>query len=141
MELDALTVDLIKQLEYIVGKNVFNKYTKTYDDEERGDMIRYPCLMRNLDNGVLYRYSGTLYDATPDSIPSAYYNFGANNLNIGDALIEILECIEDRYNIDFNDLEDKRITEGGYDPREEPEFNEDDLAYNDRYEEDDDEDE
>lgn len=28
MKLDTLTVDLIKELEYIIGKNVYNKATK-----------------------------------------------------------------------------------------------------------------
>lgn len=34
MELNNLTVDLIKELEYIVGKNVYNKATKNHEADE-----------------------------------------------------------------------------------------------------------
>lgn len=117
MELDSLTVDLIKELEYIIGKNVYNKTTKNHETGDYGDMIRYPCHMKDLSDDKVYIYKGKLYDATPESITWAFYKFGANNLNIGDALIEVLEYLEDRYNIDFNELEDTRIINGGYDPR------------------------
>ena len=120
MELDNLTVDLIKELEYIIGNKVYNKNTKNYDDED-GRMIRYPCLMRDPKDGVEYRYKGKLYDATSESIMGAYYNFGANDLDIGYALAEMLEFIERRYGIDFNQLEKERITNYDYDPSKEPE--------------------
>jgi hypothetical protein len=116
MELNKLTVDLIKELEYIVGKNVYNKATKNHETDENGDMIRYPCRMKDPKDDVIYKYKGKLYDATPESITWAFYKFGANNLNIGDALIELLEYLEDRYNLDFNQLEDFRLINNDYNP-------------------------
>ena len=120
MELDNLTVDLIKELEYIIGNKVYNKNTKNPDGED-GRKIRYPCLMRDSKDWKFYRYKGKLYDADSDSITSAYYNFGANDLDIGDALVKMLEFIEKRYGIDFNQLEKERITNRDYDPSKEPE--------------------
>lgn len=116
MELNKLTVDLIKELEYIVGKNVYNKASKNHETDENGEMIRYPCRMRDPKDDVTYKYKGKLYDATAESIIGAFYKFGANNLNIGDALIELLEYLEDRYDLDFNLLEDYRLIDSGYDP-------------------------
>ena len=130
MELDSLTVDLIKELEYIIGKNVYNKTTKNHETGDYGDMIRYPCRMKDLSDDKIYIYKGKLYDATPESITWAFYEFGANNLNIGDALIEVLEYLEDRYDIDFNELEDVRIINGGYDPRK---SSKEDIANCDTY--------
>ena len=121
MELNNLTVDLIKELEYIIGNKVYNENTKNPDGEEDGRMIRYPCSMRDSKDEVWYCYKGKLYDATPESITWTYYDFGANNLNIGDALIGMLEFIERRYGLDFNQLEEERITNNDYDPSKEPE--------------------
>lgn len=118
MELNNLTVDLIKELEYIIGKNVYNGNVKNHDDYEDGDLIRYPCRMKDPKDNVIYVYKGKLYDATPESITWAFYKFGANNLNIGDALIELLEYLEDRYDLDFNQLENFRLIDNDYDPNE-----------------------
>lgn len=120
MELNKLTVDLIKELEYIIGKNVYNKATKNHETDENGDTIRYPCRMKDPKDDVIYKYKGKLYDATPESITWAFYEFGANNLNIGDALIELLEYLEDRYDLDFNQLEDFRLIDSGYNPNSPP---------------------
>lgn len=37
------------------------------------------------------------------------YKFGSNHLWIGTALEEVLEFLEERYDIDFNTLEDMRL--------------------------------
>ena len=37
------------------------------------------------------------------------YAFGSNHLYIGDGLVEVLKYLEEIYNIDFNELEQKRI--------------------------------
>ena len=39
------------------------------------------------------------------------YKFGSNELFIGMGLIEVLEYLEKRYNIDFNEMERNRKSE------------------------------
>lgn len=40
------------------------------------------------------------------------YVFGANHLYVGDGIVEILNYLEETYNLDFNELENIRIREG-----------------------------
>lgn len=98
--------ELIAQLEYIVSKNCHNQFTQNYDGPD-GRTYRYPVHMKNPnDHNAWYTYRGIIDDATDESLGTLHYKFGANDLYIGDALIQILDYLEDRYNIDFDDLED-----------------------------------
>ena len=54
-----------------------------------------------------------------DEINTMRYVTGANNLYIGKALVKILEFLEDRYELDFDELE--------YEFEERNESDEDDL--------------
>ena len=40
------------------------------------------------------------------TVESMHYKFGTNRLYIGDALVSVLRFLEDRYDIDFNELEE-----------------------------------
>lgn len=45
--------------------------------------------------------------ATPDVIETMYYAFGTYRLYIGEGLKKVLEFLENRYNLDFNKLEEE----------------------------------
>lgn len=47
-------------------------------------------------------------DITLDSVKYMKYRFGSNELFIGLGLINVLEYLEDRYDLNFNDLEQQR---------------------------------
>jgi hypothetical protein len=51
---------------------------------------------------------GTYPNIKPSEAKSLVYHFGKNELEIGKAIIEVLEFLEERYNIDFAELEKNR---------------------------------
>lgn len=105
MELDNNTVRLIESLEYIVGKNFYNPNTSDRYRVKVGCTFRYKVTMQDADNGKKYDYKGKIYDASPETIGTIHYETGSNHLYIGDALVEILNYLEERYDLDFNELE------------------------------------
>lgn len=106
------TVDLICQLEYIIGSQV-----RTYS----GDCIKYPV------TAIAFRYNGFPLDrpmmeqkrwlpieyekenydfGKPEIfVENLHYCFGSYKLYIGDGIIAILEYLEKRYDIDFARME------------------------------------
>lgn len=98
-------IRLIEELEHIISKNFHNKYTSNYDGTE-GRTYRYPAHMDNPnDHYAEYVYRGTIFGADERSIGTLRYECGANSLYIGDALVEVLDYLEDRYDLDFDELE------------------------------------
>lgn len=98
-------IELIEQLEYIVSQNFYNKHTRNYDGTE-GRTYRYPAHMDNPnDHYAEYIYRGYISSADQKSIGTLRYEVGANELYIGDALNQVLDFLERRYDIDFDDLE------------------------------------
>ena len=53
---------------------------------------------------LLYKYYPD--KISPDSITYMKYKFGSNELYIGKGIIGILEYLEKRYGLDFNQLEE-----------------------------------
>lgn len=47
----------------------------------------------------------------PECIKTMKYVFGANHLYVGDGIVEILNYLEETYNLDFNKLEQNRLNE------------------------------
>lgn len=63
--------------------------------------------MRNPnDHDAWYTYRGVISSATDKSLGTLHYEFGANALYIGDALDQILDFIEKRYDINFDYMEE-----------------------------------
>ncbi len=91
------TMELIEELERIIGNHFHNK------QKRGGFYYRYPVHFE--ENGTTYKSTGKIYDLTPDNLHSVKYTMGANSLYIGDALLEVLDFLEERYNLDFDDLE------------------------------------
>lgn len=90
--------DLICDLEWTIGDSVENsQYGET----------RYPVTVVRKD-GSYYKERGFVHDASKEEVESLKYTFGANTLYIGHALVKILDELEERYNLDFNELEKDR---------------------------------
>lgn len=121
---------LISEMEYIVGNQTLSKSTfigagSVADDyayrypvrisldgnqEEsktqiRGKVHTYKEVYKAYDNTTKQMKVIKTMNTTPDMIGTMYYAFGSHKLYIGDALIKILEYLEKRYGIDFNDME------------------------------------
>lgn len=89
MPSDDEYVEMIKKLEYIVAKHCSTLEGKHY---------RYP--VHYIMDGEEYETRGKyLAKVTSDAIPTMEYSFGAHTLEIGQALEEIVEFINDEYGI------------------------------------------
>ena len=114
-------MNLIAELEYLIGKECYNP--KSFDGytQEEGRGYRYPVVIETLgENGKekLAKYRGKFngrnimaiqhgIDACdPENLSSIKYKLGANHLYVGLGIKNILEFLENRYGIDFNQLED-----------------------------------
>lgn len=108
MKLTKNTAKLIYNIESIIGNNCYNGQA----DYGYGDYIRYPVWAYTTQGKEKvwekFRYNtqyGTYPNIKPSEAKSLEYHFGANELEIGKAIIEVLEFLEERYNIDFVELE------------------------------------
>ena len=121
MELTKETAKLVYNLEFLIGEccennNSYNAYTDEY-----GCVFRYPVWVLHTDiieeNGCekevdnSFKTSLNLANLTNvvsvDDVRNMFYKFGSNELNIGIGLISVLEFLEKRYGLNFNELENQ----------------------------------
>ena len=102
MKIDKNIMELIFELEYIIGNRCYNPHSYDGYSREQGKQFRYPVWA---DGRKFY---GVIAGVPPEKIGSIEYKLGANELMIGSALKRILEFLEERYDIDFNQLEKNR---------------------------------
>ena len=121
MELTKETAKLVCNLEFLIGEccennNSYNAYTDEY-----GCVFRYPVWVlctdiveengfkKEVDNS--FKTSLNLADlfnvVSIDDVRNIFYKFGSNELNIGIGLISVLEFLEKRYGLNFNELENQ----------------------------------
>lgn len=113
MRLDKRMAKLICELEYCIGSECFNP--KSYDGWTgvEGAEFRYPVTIRVWKNDEgLIKTNANLAREYPrigcDAIGTMKYVFGSNHLFIGNGIKRLLEEVEERYNLDFNELEEQR---------------------------------
>lgn len=98
--------DVIRDLEYIVSSKCNNiQYTNKISGSG-GRQYRYP--VNYFKEGKKYICRGKISVNDPSAeqeIKSMRYEFGSNHLYIGKAIVEILDYLKDRYDLDFYDLE------------------------------------
>lgn len=111
MKLTKETASLIYDMEYIIGNlcenpNSYNGYTG-----EEGQDFRYPVnVFRSLEDDKPIKFRGKVMGIdNPEMVETMKYKFGSNILWIGTALEEVLDMLEERYSLDFNELEKKRL--------------------------------
>lgn len=135
MEINESIFKLIGELEYIIGNQVYSKsYINAGGCFVNDYQYRYPVRVslngnKNVSRDkvnykvheeLLYRtyfnrttnewVTEPFYKPSTDMasiIDTMYYAFGAHYLYIGDGLVKILEFLENRYGINFNQLEEK----------------------------------
>jgi len=102
--------ELIVELESSIGNECYNGNIQNYGSwgafEGEGREFKYP--LNYYVNGSKTKRKYLSKDMSEDEIMSSYYAFGANQLHIGNALMNAIELIEKRYNLDFIELEKKR---------------------------------
>ena len=84
---DEAKAKLICRMEQIIAKHCSSKnYSMTH--------YRYPVHYRK--KGVSYRSKGSGYvNLDCNEIPSMHYEFGSHRMDIGDALLEIVEFLSE----------------------------------------------
>ncbi len=112
MELDKNIVGLICDLEYRIGNQTYNPNSYNGWTGEEGCSFKYPvnyCVNVNaLENKKLKKTKSRIEYIDVECIKTIKYTFGSNHLHIGDGIVDALEYLEERYGIDFNELEKKR---------------------------------
>lgn len=106
MKLNKKIIDLICELEYKIGRNCYNPNSYDGWTGDEGCSYRYPVCYSDED-GTEYR-SKYNPDVTKKNVHTLKYKFGSNHLYIGKGIIDVLEFLEERYGLDFNELEKQR---------------------------------
>ena len=105
------TLKLISDIEFIIGNCCYNGDSYNGWTNEYGCSFRYPLSYGVREGRVIqiYKTRSTINNEpiTEENIKSVAYRFGSNQLEIGSAIIGVLNMLEKRYSIDINALEEK----------------------------------
>ena len=106
MKITKRTADLICVLERIIGSECYNPNAYDGWSDIYGCSYRYPVYYNTdeTDNSE-EKTRWQVQVKKPKYVESLKYKFGSNHLFIGRGLINVLEYLEDRYNIDFAEME------------------------------------
>ena len=127
MKLTKKTAKLVCDLEYLIGSRCYNANSYNGWTGDEGCDFRYPVKveigytpkrMKVDERGFVredlneYKIRGNVYSSHPEIRPkdviSLKYKIGSNELYIGAGIIDILDFLEERYNLDFVELEKNR---------------------------------
>ena len=128
MKLTRTICSMIADLEYLIGTEFYAPYVPyglhnvegrkcsflTYYFIDENGQCRHPVYVPNSEGKykevILYNVNHPFSDIIPSAktIPHMKYKIGTNEIMIGQGLIKVLRYLEDRYEIDFSDLEKKR---------------------------------
>lgn len=110
MKLNKTMAKLVCDLEYLIGGECYNPNSYDGWTGDEGCGFRYPVYVypdKTAEEPMKIR--GNVADRVPDISPEAIstmkYKFGSNHLFIGEGIVKILNELETRYGIDFNELE------------------------------------
>lgn len=113
MKIDKNITKVICEIEYKIGNETYNPNSYNGWTCEEGCEFRYPvnyCRNRkDVEDQYLTRTKGIIQNISSDCIDTIKYKFGSNHLYVGNGIVKALEYLENRYNIDFNKLEEERI--------------------------------
>lgn len=111
MKLNKDTMKIISDMEHIIGSQCYNPNSYNGWTGEEGCSYRYPVYSAQRDGDNKYvaeKHWGKIENLESENIGTIKYKFGSNHLYIGDGLQEILEYLEERYKIDFSELEARK---------------------------------
>ena len=111
MKLDQNIANLIYELEYLIGDQCHIKTYKNYYTGEIGKEFRYPVSYLPYPGADTTKKTREYVQSYVgyEQVRTLHYQFGSNLLYIGTGLTEILEFLEKRYNINFNELENEYL--------------------------------
>ena len=115
MKLDAKMCKVLADMEYFIGSECYNPNSYDGWNDIEGCEFRYPINVpiNGEDNYTKIRGKITGHwslegkSLTPEMVKYMKYKFGSNELYVGLGLIHIMEYLEERYGLDFNEMEKK----------------------------------
>lgn len=108
MKIDKNIANLIAELEYKIGSQCYNPNSYNGYTGEEGCEFRYPIYTsEKINDEYVERKHYTISSLQTEEVSTLKYKFGSNHLYIGDGLVKVLECLEKRYHINFNELEEE----------------------------------
>lgn len=102
--------NLITELEYIIADSCYNPNSYDGYTGEEGCEFRYPVWV--YQDEKFNKYYGNIIGLKPEQIDTIKYKFGSNHLFIGNGLMNVLDYLEKRYDINFNELEKQARKKG-----------------------------
>ena len=115
MKLSKEICKLIAELEYLVGSECYNPNSYDGWNDIEGCDFRYPINVPTPgEDGEYIKIKGRILnnfkikdeDVSESMVSYMKYKFGSNELYIGQGIMGILEYLERRYKLDFNELEE-----------------------------------
>ena len=103
MNITKETAQFVSDLESIIGSNCYNSKSYNGYTGEYGAHFRYPVKYPNI-NGELTKTRGVKDDLDLNKVSQMRYCFGANELFIGEGIIDLLNELEQRFDISFEEL-------------------------------------
>ncbi len=112
MQVTEKMIRLISDIEEKIGGSCFNGDSYNGWNGEYGCDFRYPIVYETKHDGghLRHKTKNTIYDAKDidaENIMTVCYKFGANELSIGKAIIDILNMLEIRFGLDIESLESR----------------------------------
>ena len=112
MKLNKEMYNLMSDLECLIGTESYNPNAYDGWNNVYGCFFRYPVNITD-KNGNCIKIRTNIYESslidnnnlTEESFLNMIYKFGSNQLYIGRGLTAVLKYLEERYNLDFNELE------------------------------------
>lgn len=118
MEISKDICKVIADIEFKIGSQCYNPSSYDGWNDVEGCEFRYPINMPNKSGEytkIRLNINQSRFikddDISAQTIPFMKYKFGANELYIGKGIIQVLEYLEKRYDLDFNELENKKKQE------------------------------
>ena len=107
MTINENTAKLISELEDLVGHTCYNGDSYNGWTDEYGCSFRYPVTYLKKD-GTRGKAKYSKLDMDYSKVDEMFYKFGANELYIGAGLIHVLNELEKRFGLDFDELVKKK---------------------------------
>jgi len=105
MKITKKTIQLISELEYIIGDECYNPHSYNGWTGEEGLSFRYPVQYRNKSGEMVEtRWHAPTHEIDPKDVIFMHYKLGANHLYIGNALIRVLKHLEENYGLNIDEL-------------------------------------
>lgn len=108
MKLTNEMIGVLLNLESCIGGTCYNPHSYDGYHDVTGASFKFPATFR-IGEGKDARLEKSKYSLRDyidvDNFESLHYRMGANHLYVGKGILKLLRELEERYGLDFNELE------------------------------------